>query len=282
MKTCPRCQSNQTWRLGDGRFKCRVCDARFSWRSVWDSVRLPDAAKQKLVDAFVRGVSVYRQRHDDDACVDSRERFYRLMRAVCALDARIPRAATYLSASHVAPERPRSCMRGWAATRVVMIIGISEDQGRIRIGAPPPAVAVEVLPLLRGRTAIGGVYRVHENHAFASLQVQGDHVVIQRMTRAPLAMNCIETFWDATRERLQVFRKIRKNFFYLYLGEMCFRFNHRDADLAVLLRELLQSTSSADIRAVLRGVSTQPQSVDAASWRLRDDDGDTRRRKLDA
>lgn len=251
MKPCPRCQSIQSWTLGDGRFKCRVCDARYSWKSVWDSVRLPEDAKEHLVEKFVQGVSVYRQRHDAGACVDSRERFYRLARAVCALQARVTRNSTCVAVSPTLRQGPRTCMRGWATTRAVMIIGISEENGAVRITPPSPAAALEILPTLSERAAIGGVYRVYENLAFASLQVQGDYVVIRRSS-TPLAMSSIDAFWDYARERLQTFHKIHCKFVHLYLGEMCFRFNHQDTELTTLVRELLQSTSSSDVRAVLR------------------------------
>src|SRR5688572_411963 len=49
MKSCPRCQSEQSWALGDGRLKCRGCGMRYSWRSVWDGLRLPDEAKHGLL-----------------------------------------------------------------------------------------------------------------------------------------------------------------------------------------------------------------------------------------
>jgi transposase len=277
MKPCPRCQSIQTWTLGDGRFKCRACNARYSWRSVWDSVRLQDAAKQHLVEAFVQGISVYRQRHDHGACDDSRERFYRLMRAVCAFHTRVTRSITCLTIRDAL--RSRSSMRGWAATQAVMIMSIARENGRMRILPPPLGVAIEVLPLLREHTAIGGVYCVHENYAFANLQVQGGYVVVRRGGRAPLAMNSIERFWGYARERLQVFHQIRCEFLHLYLGEMCFRFNHREADLAALLRELLQSTSSDDARSVLRGdVSTEHRGSGLSLTR----DSNVRRHKLDS
>lgn len=71
--TCPCCQSVQSWVLGDGRLKCRDCSMRYSWRSVWDGVRLPEQTKHELLEAFVQGVTAYRQRFDEGACIDTRE-----------------------------------------------------------------------------------------------------------------------------------------------------------------------------------------------------------------
>ncbi|WP_246191075.1 helix-turn-helix domain-containing protein, partial [Pseudoxanthomonas taiwanensis] len=39
---------------------------RFTWTSVWDSVRLPTATKARLLELFVLGVPSYRQRFLSD------------------------------------------------------------------------------------------------------------------------------------------------------------------------------------------------------------------------
>jgi transposase len=261
MKPCSRCHATQSWTLGDGRFKCRSCGARYTSRCVWSSVRLPDDVKQCLVEAFVQGVSVYQQREDEGACVRSRERFYRLMRAVGALDARITQSVVRIDNRHTPHSASRGCMRGWASTSDVTIIDIVEENGQVRIRRPTYATAVDVLPLLRERSAIGGVY-LHRNQAFANLQVQGDHVVVRRSSRSPLGTSLIETFWEYTRERLQAYGRINYRLLHLYLGEMCFRFNHRDADLAVLMRNLLHTTSSSDAKSILRGTPHNDRRFD--------------------
>ncbi|WP_080361508.1 transposase [Burkholderia pseudomallei] len=40
MKRCPECAMSRPYELSDGRYKCRSCGKKFSWTSVWDSVRL--------------------------------------------------------------------------------------------------------------------------------------------------------------------------------------------------------------------------------------------------
>jgi transposase len=85
MKQCPVCAGSRHYALADGRLKCRRCGQRFTWTSVWDSIRLPGASKQRLLDLFVLGVPSYRQRFRSDTSAVSRERFYRLTRACCAM-----------------------------------------------------------------------------------------------------------------------------------------------------------------------------------------------------
>src|SRR5512137_189669 len=52
MKKCPSCATARPYLLSDGRLKCRRCGHRFSWTSVWDSVRLSGPTKHRLLEMF--------------------------------------------------------------------------------------------------------------------------------------------------------------------------------------------------------------------------------------
>jgi transposase len=254
MKDCPRCASVQAWVLGDGRLKCRTCGRRYSWTSVWDSVRLSESAKHALLDAFVRGMPAA-QSTADQACADSRERFYRLIRACCAQHERLPRDGLAIAQCHMASAR--SAMRGWAMTQQVIIVGIAERHGNVRISAPAGEIQ-EILPLLRERTAVGGVVQLGSTQAYACLQIQGDYVSVPRTTRAPLGLQPAQEFWHFARSHLQIFRKIPLKFFPLYLAETCLRFNHRSDDMRTLLHAFMSSTASGEVKMLLRNESSNP------------------------
>jgi transposase len=264
MKLCSRCHAAQSWELADGRFKCRGCGARYTWTSVWNSVRLPEATKQRLVETFVQGVSVYQQRKEEGACVRSRERFYRLMRAVCALDAQVPPSLVRIHSSHARHAESRACMRGWATAPAVAIIDLVEENGRMSVRPTPSAVVDDVLPVLRERSAVGGIC-LHQNRAYANLQVQRDWVVIPRNSRALLTTSLSEAFWEYTSERLRAFRYINHRFLHLHLGEMCFRFNHRDRDLNELMRQRLMSVSNRQARSIVHGRPHDARCRDAST-----------------
>lgn len=251
VKSCPRCGSAQSWVLGDGRLKCRCCGTRYSWRSVWDGVRLPDETKHGLLEAFVQGITAYRQRFEAGACIDSRERFYRLARACCALHTSTDASAVRIARCDAAIGDSGRRLRGWSTATRVAVIAIAAEDGQVRIG-PPSAPIPEILATLRERAAIGSVYCLNENEALANLQVHGAYVVVQRGRHAR-AMAPIEQFWDYASERLQAFRKVPCRFFHLYMGEMCFRFNHRDVDLSQSLYALLRSVSMDQAKAVIAG-----------------------------
>lgn len=76
--------------------------------------------------------------------------------------------------------------------------------------------------------------------------MRGDHVVIRKEKGRSLGrdhINGIEGFWSYARNWLYPYRGVRKKFFHLYLGETCYRFNHRDEDIKSLIIKLLKTTN---------------------------------------
>jgi transposase len=92
MKRCPECGHTRSWRLADGRLRCRRCRTRYRWTSAWDGVRLSEATKRRLLELFVFGVPSYRLRFRAGVSAPTIERFFRLVRACMALaeDLRAP------------------------------------------------------------------------------------------------------------------------------------------------------------------------------------------------
>ncbi|HEY5807511.1 MAG TPA: hypothetical protein VIT67_06065, partial [Povalibacter sp.] len=241
-----------SWMLGDGRLKCQACGTRYSSRSVWDAVRLPDPTRRRLLEAFAHGISAYSLRFEAGACVDSTERFYRLLRACCALQARISASAVQVAGTRGETVHARS-MRGWSSSDTVMLVGIAEMNERVRIAAPPGRDLRDWVGLLRRHAAVGGLYSVERPFALASLPVRGSYVIARRtLVRAASEEGSAEAFWSYARSRLQGLRKIPCRYFPLYLGEMCYRFNHRGDDLASLLFDVVRSTAIQDVRELMQ------------------------------
>lgn len=84
MAKCRICGKYRAWRLADSRIKCLNCGARHRWRENWTLSRLPEAVKDQLLERFVLGVPVYRQRFRRAVSATAAGRFYRLIRAACA------------------------------------------------------------------------------------------------------------------------------------------------------------------------------------------------------
>ncbi|HKE92860.1 MAG TPA: hypothetical protein VKB34_01025 [Povalibacter sp.] len=213
-------------------------------------MRLPEPTRLHLLHSFESGISAYRLRFEDGACIDSTERFYRLMRACCTLQARVSSAA--LAVTSTASGHSVCSMRGWSRTQRVALIGIAGDGDCVRIASPPAREIADWLPLLRRHAAVGGLYFPQPQCAVASLPMRGNYVIVRRPGNS-CANGSAGLFWSFARERLQRLRKIPWQYFGLYLGEMCYRFNHRGCELGPLLLELARSTDIRDARALMQG-----------------------------
>ncbi len=112
----------------------------------------------------------------------------------------------------------------------------------------------EVMRELREHTRPGSLYYTDDWQAYASLRLQGDHVVIRKERGRPKGrdhINGIEGFWSYAKNWLTPYRGVPRKFFHLYLGEVCYRFNHRNEDLKPLLLKLLTRLSIQEIRPIL-------------------------------
>ncbi len=132
MVKCPLCGGSRNWRLGDGRRKCRACGRRFRRRTGWQAVRLTSRVKTELLQRFVWGVPVYRQRFAGVASRPSTERFYRLLRA-CLAHAEHLRAPFdgALECDATTFGGARKGRRGWGAAGKVLVFGIVKRNGLV-------------------------------------------------------------------------------------------------------------------------------------------------------
>jgi transposase len=91
-------------------------------------------------------------------------------------------------------------------------------------------------------TMPGSMYYTDDWHAYASLAIRGNHVVITKDKGRPKGrdhINSIERFWSYAKHWLYQYRGVPKQYFHLYLKETEWRFNHRDKNLIPLLRKYL-------------------------------------------
>src|SRR5690606_41016909 len=85
---------------------------------------------------------------------------------------------------------------------------------------------------------------VDERHARIVLKTHGGRIAMRQgkpSARRPGEGDLVERFWNYARTWLRPYRGIPQRYFPLYLGEACFRFNHRDSDLGALLLELMRT-----------------------------------------
>jgi len=255
MQDCPICAGRRPYRLSDGRFKCRDCGHRFSWTSVWESVRLSPSAKHRLLDLFVLGVPSYRQRFGSPVSAVSRERFYRLLRACCAQaeQLREPFEGS-IECDETTFGGARKGKRGWGAGGKVIVFGLIKRNGKVKAIPIPAHDRVSVMRQIEAHSREGSLYYTDEWQAYATLKLRGEHVMIRKEKGRPLGrdhINGIEGFWSYAKNWLYPYRGVPRQYFHLYLAEVCYRFNHRDTDIKPLLLKLLKTIPVHEIRPVL-------------------------------
>ena len=210
---------------------------------------MSEAAKRRLVDYFVLGVPSYRLRFHGLASPPTIERFYRVIRQVLCLaeectepfDGAIECDETMFGGYHAGK-------RGWGAAGKVIVLGILKRNGVVRVFPVKGRGRTELISLIVTCTLPGSLYYTDDWQAYASLSVRGEHVIVNKEKGRPKGrdhINGIEGFWSYAKHWLYMYRGVPQKFFHLYLGEISFRFNHRDEDLRPLITGLLQQTRLA-------------------------------------
>lgn len=252
MAKCLKCSKYGAWRLADGRVKCPNCGAIAKARKIWDSSRLPEASKTKLLECFVFGVPVYRLRFRVKVSAPAAERFYRLIRAACAHveDLRAPMFGQ-LELDETTFGGRRKGKPGWGAAGKVIVFGILKRNGQVKVTPISRRNHREILEKVVSYSTPGSLYYTDEWQAYTSLSLRGEHIVIRKEKGRPKGrdhINGIEGFWSYAKHWLYPYRGVPKRYFHLYLAEVAFRFNHRDQDLVPILEKLMKSISADKIQ----------------------------------
>jgi hypothetical protein len=128
MRKCSVCGRARFWALADSRHKCKSCshrqrDAVSAWESIW----LSEAQKHQLIERFVLGVPVHRQRFRPVCGANTTEKVYRLLRLCRAVARAHPRPGMRRNHLWKRPARPR----GWGALGKVIVFGIIKRSGKV-------------------------------------------------------------------------------------------------------------------------------------------------------
>ena len=148
----------------------------------------------------------------------------------------------------------RQGKRGWGAAGKIIVLGILQRNGQVKVLAVPALTERTLISLVCLQSKPGSLYYIDDWHAYGSLRLQGDHVVIRKEKGRPKGrdhLNGIEGFWSYAKNWLSSFRGVPRKHFHLFLGEICYRFNHRDEDLFPLLYKMLRTTGINEINPFL-------------------------------
>lgn len=144
--------------------------------------------------------------------------------------------------------------RGWSSSAKLIVFGLVQYNGIIKAVPIAEQSRSDVISRIKDYALPGSLYFTDEGQAYATLRLQGEHVVVRKEKGRPKGRNQIddlEGFWSFAKNWLTPYRGVPRKFFHLYLGEICYRFNHRKEDIKPLIVKKLKTTGISEIRAFL-------------------------------
>jgi transposase len=262
MIQCPKCKANPEYKarsakrprkLKDGRYSCPTCRTRFGWKSVWDSVRLTAETRDLLLKMVVAGMPSHSTHYLPIATAPSRERFGRLARACCAYAEQLRRPFRLLDASF---DSSREGHPGRVAETVVAF-RVAVDQDKVLVRPIASGKEENAWRDAINRAPSEVLQYVDEQQAYVTLPVRGGRVMLTGVPRQkPPTTQGLGYFWWYLTRRLERFPWFHREYFHLYVGEACFRYNRRHSNKRSrkdLLRNAMERASMTDIRLLISG-----------------------------
>jgi len=247
-RRCIACSSRSLSRYGNDRDECRICKKRFSTftGTYLDRMHLPWNDLSHLLYLFVLGVPVYRSDLYTTITMKTAYRYYTLFRQAI-YDHSMREMETMQLDGEIELDEAlfggrRHGKRGWGAAGKAMVFGMYKRNGRVMCFPVPSRSSDELIPLVTAHSKPGSLYFTDDYHAYASLAIRGNHVVVRKKDGIPSGrdhINGIEGFWSYTKHWLYQYRGVPQHHFHLYLKEMEYRFNNRETNLFEPIAQLL-------------------------------------------
>ncbi|MDC6190445.1 hypothetical protein PP728_24745, partial [Ralstonia solanacearum] len=112
-----------------------------------------------MLELFVLGVPVYRQRFDRSVSAKSRERFYRLIRACMAQQEQLREPFTgALECDETTFGGARHGKRGWGAAGKVVVFGIVKRNGEVKAAPIAQHDQAAIMGQIQAHTREGSLY----------------------------------------------------------------------------------------------------------------------------
>jgi len=245
---CHACGSRQSYLLSDGRRRCKRCRCVFhegsgrwinlvklscrEWLWVIHLFELNSTARtagKKLKLSYptvLKAYDVIRM-----ALLDSTASGRELL-----LSGEIELDESYFGGK-------RKGKRGRGAAGKVPVFGLLERDGVACVEVVPDVSAQTLLSLTIKKVKRGSIVYTYKFHSYDSLMCCGyRHLTLDHgstFAKGKVYINGLEGFWSYAKERLIKHHGVSKHKFFLYLKELEFRYNNREADLFSLIARCL-------------------------------------------
>lgn len=237
-RKCTHCGSYRTYRLADGRVKCGNCGERYSLNKLCRDL--------EILHYFALEISANRTAKElglSYKTVSSRYMFFREKiaeyeeKTFRKLSGELEIDETYFGGK-------RKGKRGRGAHNKAIVLGVLERNGKVYTTVVPDVSAETLMAEIQAKTEKGSVFYTDCFKSYGSLQRYGKHSRINHEKaygRGRTHINGLEGFWSFAKERFHKYHGINRENYPLYLKEMEFRFNNRNADIFKKLFTIIYS-----------------------------------------
>lgn len=247
-KRCPRCSYSRLWKLKDSRYKCTKCSYKFTdfTGTYIGKLNIPINEVCHILYLFVLGVPANRIKEYTEVALKTIQRVFTTVRQAIYDQALLELQEANIFGEVEMDETmfggKRAGKRGWGALGKQIIFGLYQRNGRVFTFPISSRNRATLLSIIQRHTKPGSLYYTDDWHAYSSLSIRGNHVVIRKEKGRPKGrnhLNGIEGFWSFAKNWLYQYRGVPKHHFHLYLKEIEYRFNHRAENLFLLFSQLI-------------------------------------------
>lgn len=252
-KSCIRCGSKRPYKIHGKRYRCRACKYTFSdFTGRWIS-RLNHSPIQLLwlIKLFELELSTKRIAEQVQISYPAALHATTLIRMsmLSQKDTKLLNGEVELDETYFGGRRKGK--RGRGARNKVIVFGILERAGKVKVSVVPDVSAETLLGMTLKKVRRGSIVYTDKWKSYDSLMFCGyrhlrvDHK--KQFSSGKVYINGLEGFWSYAKERLIKHHGVSKDKFPLYLKEMEYRYNHRKQNLFnLLVKNIVKLVSISD------------------------------------
>jgi transposase len=245
---CPHCHSRKIGHVRREKLKCYDCRKEWSIRrgSIFERMKIPLEKFFMALKLFEMEISGLKAAEQLGITHVTTMGLYDLFREIIYRES-LPQGDNYngeieLDESYFGGRRKGN--RGRGAAGKIPVFGILERDGKVTVEVVRDVTAESLLTLTIRKVKRGSMIYTDRYRSYDGLLSLGfkhkrvDHS--KTFGNGRVYINGIEGFWSYAKGRLQKYHGVSKEKFPLYLKELEYRYNHREADFFDLMIENLK------------------------------------------